>query len=339
MFSSRFYRVFRPIAVALAAACLWAEPAMAAPPKADSVKGEKVSPSKADKAADKAVAKDAKANAKGDKDTAKAIAKVDKDAKANAKGDKDTAKAVKKAPKESAAKKYAKDDLPTVTFKGPASVGAPNRGKLQGAVKLHSSRSLKLRDRAHAWALPELVKLLQRAAGKIAKKHPRSVMLVGDLSQKFGGQLTGHNSHQSGRDADVGFYVANSKGRPAAMTRFVAFDGTGKSGSVGWAQFDDARNWLLVETLLTDKETKVRYIFVSNALRARLLAYALKKKVAKDLYAKAESALLSPRDADVHDDHFHVRIACPESMKGICLEESVGKSKPAVKAPNNDSPY
>jgi len=294
---------------------------------------------KADKDDAKSAQVDKKAKDKADKDDAKS-AKVDKKA-AKDKADKDSAKVDKKAAKDKADKddaksakvdKKAKDkadkadkDSAKVDVKGTASIGAPNKGRLQNPVKLHSSRSLKLRERAHGWALPELAKLLQRAAGKVAKHHPRSVLLVGDLSQKTGGPLVGHNSHQSGRDADVGFYVANSHGQPAAMTRFVAFDGQGKSAQVSWAQFDDARNWSLVEALLTDKDTTVRYIFVSTPLRARVLAFAAKKKVAKDLYAKAETVLMAPKDADVHDDHFHVRIACPESMKGFCVEESNAK--------------
>ncbi len=291
-----------------------------ADPKAD--KGAKADPksdkglAKSDKKADAKADKNAKDDAKSDKKADKVLAKFDKGAKADKKTD----------AKDKLAKK---DDAKKDALKGPTSIGAPNKGKLAGALKLRSSRSLKVRERAQAWGLPDLVKLLQRAAGKVAKHHPRSVMLVGDLSQKSGGSLVGHNSHQSGRDADVAFYIANSKGQPAAMRRFVAFDGAGKSSQVSWAQFDDARNWALVEALITDATTPVRYIFVSNPLRARVLAFAAKNKVAKDVYTRAVSVLLAPRDADVHDDHFHVRIACPESMKGTCLEESMGRPAPA----------
>jgi penicillin-insensitive murein endopeptidase len=255
------------------------------------------------------------------------------DSAASKKKDGATAKKSTEKKDDAKAKAASKEAPKADPIKGPASIGAPNKGKLVGGVKLHSSQSLKVRERAQPWGLPALVKLLQRAAGKVAKRHSKSVMIVGDLSQKAGGAMTGHNSHQSGRDADVGFYIANSKGKPATMTRFVAFDGAGKSTQVTWAQFDDARNWTLVEALLTDAIAPVRYIFVSNPLRARVLAYAAKKKVAKDLYAKAESTLLAPRDADVHDDHFHVRIACPPEMKGICVEEPVGQAPPrAAKA-------
>ena len=288
-------------------------------------KGDKASKKDAaDKAskkdvADKAAKKDV-ADKASKKDAADKAAKKDAADKAAKKDVAD--KADKKA---KVAKKIEPADAKKDDGKGPASIGAPNKGRLVGAVKLHASRALKIKERAQAWALPELVKLLQRAAGKVAKKHPRSVMLVGDLSAKRGGAMTGHNSHQTGRDADVGFYIANSKGKPAAMKRFVAFDGAGKSAQVTWAQFDDARNWALVEALLTDKDSPARYIFVSVPLRTRLLAYAAKQNVSKDLRAKAATAMMSPRDADVHDDHFHVRIGCPESMKATCAEESLAR--------------
>ncbi|MFO0593216.1 MAG: penicillin-insensitive murein endopeptidase [Polyangiaceae bacterium] len=332
---SRFTRsLFAATCAAALSLSLAAAPALAAKPEKAAEDAKKPGDTKAKKDA-KADKKSADKDAKADKDTKKSAADkakkddakadkkgADKDAKKSAadKAKKDDPKADKDAKK--SAKKDDKDAKDAIDVKGTASIGAPNKGRLQGGIKLKSSRSLKVREHAHSWGLPALVKLLQRAAGKVAKHHPKSVMLVGDLSQKSGGSLVGHNSHQTGRDADVGFYVANSTGKPAAMNRFVAFDGTGKSQAVTWAQFDDARNWALVEALLTDKDTTVRYIFVSMPLRARVLAFAKKEKVAKDLYQRAETVLMSPRDADVHDDHFHVRIACPEGMKGFCIEES-----------------
>ncbi len=216
-------------------------------------------------------------------------------------------------------------------------IGAPNRGKIEGAIRLKPNRHLRTREGAHTWGLPALTRLLKRAADRVATRHKRSVLVVGDLSARGGGPLTGHNSHQSGRDADIGFYVTNSKGKPVEVRRFIAFDDTGKGREVDWARFDDARNWTLVEALLKD-EAGVRYIFVDNALRARLLAYAAKKKVNKDLYTRAAFAMLSPRDADVHDNHFHVRIACPEGMRE-CIEESGprrGSDAPGDPAPAGD---
>jgi penicillin-insensitive murein DD-endopeptidase len=172
------------------------------------------------------------------------------------------------------------------------------------------------------------VQVLKRAAAKVRKKHKGSVLFVGDLSAKRGGPLFGHNSHQSGRDADVGFYMKHDDGKQVNPHRFVPFGGDGRARDGAIVRFDDERNWAFVEALLTDPKVEVRYLFVSMGLRKRLLTYASqKKKVSPELYTKAAAALMSPSDIDVHDDHFHVRIACPERMRGVCVEESyVGRS-------------
>jgi penicillin-insensitive murein DD-endopeptidase len=214
--------------------------------------------------------------------------------------------------------------------RGPLSIGAPNRGRLVGAVRLSSSKHLRARDGARTWGLPVLVKSLRRAALKVAGKHRGSVLLVGDLSAKRGGTLDGHNSHQTGRDADVGFYVASEKGKPLRLGRFVPFDARGNATGIPGARFDDARNWALVEALLADRRAGFRYVFVMDPLKARLLAYAAKKGVSEELRARAAAAMMSPSDADLHNDHFHVRIGCPESMRGTCVEESSAREEPAA---------
>jgi penicillin-insensitive murein endopeptidase len=39
--------------------------------------------------------------------------------------------------------------------------------------------------------------------------------------------------------------------------------------------------------------------------------------------------MMSPREAELHDDHVHVRISCPESMHDVCVEEATGPAAPA----------
>ncbi|MFT3773704.1 MAG: penicillin-insensitive murein endopeptidase [Minicystis sp.] len=216
------------------------------------------------------------------------------------------------------------------------SIGAPNHGRLEGAALLKQNKTLKQREGSHSWALPQMVGLLHRSANAVARKHKGSVMFVGDLSGKTGGHLDRHGSHQTGRDADVGFYVVNSKGKSIPVKRFIAFDDAGNARDVPGARFDEARNWALVEAFLKDKDANVRYLFVTNGLRARLLAHAAKKHVSKELIERAASVMMSPPDADLHDDHFHVRIACPESMRDVCIEESTAREKGDAPAAKND---
>src|SRR5690348_3755680 len=53
----------------------------------------------------------------------------------------------------------------------------------------------------------QLVQLLERAAFGVARRSPGAQLSVGELSASGGGDLPGHASHESGRDADIGFYI------------------------------------------------------------------------------------------------------------------------------------
>lgn len=210
--------------------------------------------------------------------------------------------------------------------KGGQSVGAPNDGKLAGAIRLRGSRVLRQRDGARSWGLPTLVRLVQFAAAKVARKHKGSVMLVGDLSGRTGGPLEGREGHQSGREVDIAFYVTNSHGKAVNVRHFVAIDGSGKGRELTWATFDEARNWLVVEALVSAEKADVQHIYVSSALKARLLAYAARGHATKEVITRASSLLTSAGEGESRDDHFHVRIACPESSDA-CIEEPVGRRK------------
>lgn len=204
------------------------------------------------------------------------------------------------------------------------SIGYPNAGRHVRAKKLTGTRELEVRksSRGRAYGHPALVLMLRRSAADVAKAVPGSVLLVGDLSTKAGGPLSGHHSHQSGRDADVAFYVTDSRGRRIASPRFVAFDGDGKAKDGSGLLFDDLRNWHLVESWVEDRRAGLSHIFVSAPLRARLLAFAARHPRFRARVAAARALLKQPEKGEPHDDHFHVRISCPKAQHDICRDES-----------------
>lgn len=203
------------------------------------------------------------------------------------------------------------------------SVGHPNRGWQVRAKKLRPTNALRIKtsSRANVYGHPALVLMLRRSAQEIARAAPGSVLVVGDLSREKGGPLAGHVSHQSGRDADTAFYMLDAKGRNHTPDRFVAFDGNGKAKDGSGLVFDDRRNWLLVLSWVRDDRAGLSHIFVSQALRLRILSYGRKtKEFAK--YGKQVTLLLKqPANSSSHDDHFHVRISCPRGQQGLCHEE------------------
>lgn len=203
-------------------------------------------------------------------------------------------------------------------------VGYPNAGYQLRAKKLKTSDSLKVKDnsRDNTYAHPALILMLEHSARDVARVEKGSLLMVGDLSSRDGGPLTGHVSHQSGRDADIGFYLRDAQGRPVVREHFTPFDPNGKSRWEAGVYFDDYRNWLLLRSWVTDRRAGLVHIFVSSGLRWRLIEYGRKDPRFARYVDDVAVLLKQPAGRSPHDDHFHVRIACPDNLGELCQNES-----------------
>lgn len=210
------------------------------------------------------------------------------------------------------------------------SVGSPTDGKLLNGVHLDGAPYLRIYPVYKAtdvcWGTDTLVGLVDRAAKSVRKQFPDAVLSVGQLSKNGGGEVDRHASHESGRDADVGFYAKSSLGKPLLADHMVAFIGDGTAPSWPGAHFDDARNWALVSAILADPHARVTHLFVATPIRERLLAYATKIGASPAIRSKAAEILAQPHGSLPHDDHFHVRIACPSGQDGKCIELPIAKN-------------
>lgn len=162
-----------------------------------------------------------------------------------------------------------------------------------------------------------LVGMIQHVA-EVTGREGRGQLRVGDLSQQGGGHVTRHHSHRVGRDVDLLFYVRNRHEDDVVLTPgFVRFDERGNS--VAWPnlQYDTERNWRLVETLLTERDIAVVRIFVASWIEQWLLEHARSQHRPEWLVERAERVMLQPGDAEVHDDHFHVRIGCTAQERAL----------------------
>ncbi|XYH94310.1 penicillin-insensitive murein endopeptidase [Sorangium sp. So ce1128] len=215
-----------------------------------------------------------------------------------------------------------------------SSVGHPNEGRLEGGVRLDTSRKdLRVVPAyAHAdvrWGLPALVGMIERAARGVARRFPGAMLDVGDLSRQHGGEVHRHNSHESGRDVDLGFYALDARGKQVHAPFFLRFNARLASTNMPGARFDLPRNWLLVQHLLTDPRARVSHIFISDPLRSALLAHAKRIGVSRALLVRAQLAMMQPTGSEPHDDHMHVRISCPGAMRGSCIE--LAKNAPSFR--------
>jgi penicillin-insensitive murein endopeptidase len=141
---------------------------------------------------------------------------------------------------------------------GSISWGRPSRGLLLNAVQMPDGPMWRVVEPSRAWGTEETIGSIMRAIVRVNAEYPLSpALFVGNVSARRGGYLRPHRSHQSGRDADLGFYYA---GGPAWYVR-----GTRDT-------LDLPRTWALVKTLLEDPN--VEAIFVDRSIQRLLSDYA-----------------------------------------------------------------
>jgi penicillin-insensitive murein endopeptidase len=186
----------------------------------------------------------------------------------------------------------------------PASVGGYSAGCLQGAVALSpSGRGYELLHlgRHRGFGHPLLVDFIRRLAAEMQKKK-LGRLVVGDMSQPRGGPTpTGHKSHQTGLDADLGYDFPRSAGkrltaeqRESLMPPAVVDLAAGKLNDL-W----QPRVATLLELAASDPV--VDRIFVNPLIKRELCTHAQPKS----------DWLRKLRPWWGHHDHFHVRLRCP----------------------------
>jgi penicillin-insensitive murein endopeptidase len=182
---------------------------------------------------------------------------------------------------------------------GSMSVGAPNAGALYNGVLMPESPFWKLADPAHAFGTRESIDFVVHAITRVNEYFPGSPLLyVGDFSAPRGGKLRPHQSHQSGRDVDLGYYYSTGE---AWYKRATA------------KNLDRPRTWALLETLLT--ETRVEYVFMDRSIQPLLKDYALAQGEDPEWLSRIFEGA-GNRDPIVrhrfgHATHMHVRFENP----------------------------
>ncbi len=195
----------------------------------------------------------------------------------------------------------------TIWVEGPEvqseSVGRANGGELVNGEQLPPHRGYTIRNADLAWGTNETIGAILDGFDHMQRNFstlPRVPMH--DLSRENGGHLSGHRSHQSGRDADIGFYY------------------TGCGSECTWREVDAdeldvERQWSLFRYWIDND--LVEYVFVDYRLQRALYEYA-ESRGASD--AQLREWFQYPRGRDSasgiirhepnHADHLHVRFAC-----------------------------
>lgn len=195
------------------------------------------------------------------------------------------------------------------------SVGSSRKGRLHNGMQLPTGRSYYRRRPHRAWGTNHAIYHIRRVASMVRSKYPRVHKLsIGDISSRRGGRLAKHKSHQSGRDADIGFYFKKKpKGYPQT---FVKAKKKTLNIPATWALLRG-----FVET--ADSSSGVEKMFLNYELQKVFYEYAKKRGVSK---RKLEKWFQYPhgrgsnkgiiRHDPGHDSHVHVRFKCPKGDTG-----------------------
>jgi penicillin-insensitive murein endopeptidase len=229
------------------------------------------------------------------------------------------------APSATAKRAAEEPQLPSIAraLRKSRSVGLPWRGKLERGVRLepgaHVRYVTEYQQGGHFYGTWQLVQLLERAAYRVSQRLPGAKLSVGELSAERGGNIGGHASHESGRDADVGFYMLDGAERPFDAFAFASFDrrGRGLAPNRGM-RLDVRRNWELVSRLVTDGDARVQYVFVAPYIRQLLLDEGRRLGAPRAVVDRAARVMVRPSEKHVHGNHFHVRIYCGPGERPKC---------------------
>lgn len=197
------------------------------------------------------------------------------------------------------------------TRPAPQSVGRPTNGTLDYGVHLGDGPGYRLRFPKNAYGVEGTLKTLRTCAKRVRDTFPGTHdILIGDISRPGGGRFPPHESHQSGRDADIGYYLASNE-QNATMHRV-------KPGDV-----DYAKTWALLKCHITTD--RVSRVYMDRKIQIAMIEWLRKKKAIDDGQVQrifevegGDEALV--QHAKEHDTHFHVRFSC-DAHQPECVEE------------------
>ncbi len=164
----------------------------------------------------------------------------------------------------------------------------------------------------NAWGTQLMAETLVAVTQEMRWRFPQAdPLVIGDLSRRGGGMLSGHRSHRGGRDADIGIYQLNGRQHPGGF-RSLTPD-----------EIDLEINLFFIRTLLDSGD--VERILLDQSLIRGLRRYAIESGAMSEEQARA--TFLLPEDGLVgslfalhgvvhhvpgHDNHFHIRVRCAD---------------------------
>jgi murein endopeptidase len=182
------------------------------------------------------------------------------------------------------------------------SVGRASGGRLVHGIPMPDGEFWTVRERETSYGTETTIEQLVAGLNAVGRAMPGGTkLLLGDVSRPSGRRLPPHRSHQSGRDADLGYYIRGQQSQ--RVFQYASRQ-----------NLDAARQWALIRHWL--ESGSVERIFMDHRLQATVFEYALGQGESREFleevfqYPGWNDAIIS--HAPGHADHLHVRFRCDE---------------------------
>jgi penicillin-insensitive murein endopeptidase len=198
----------------------------------------------------------------------------------------------------------------------PRAIGQYDHGCVAGAVKFPANgpgwQVMRL-SRNRVWGHPVLLAYLGKLAGDYQRLDREPGILVGDMGQPIGGPLLGgHASHQIGLDADLWYLPM-----PSRELSIEDRENASAPNVVNAATLTaDKAQWKLAQAKLLRRAASYPEV-------ARIFVHPAVKKALCDAAANDRTWLRKIRPWFKHDDHFHIRLNCPEGSPSCAAQAPV----------------
>jgi penicillin-insensitive murein DD-endopeptidase len=193
-------------------------------------------------------------------------------------------------------------------------LGFYSNGSIYGAVQIPpvGSSYLKIfRPRNRAWTTPTLARTIITSSSAFRSRFPQGERLqIGDVGNEHGGLIGYHKSHQNGLDADIVYLRVNHSEYDPDIWGEQGYSETFVRNGKVTKNFDFKRNWFLLREFVS--RGNVGRIFVDAEIKRAFCKLSTKLDPSLSDEVRTET-LRRLRPYPNHDDHFHVRIQCPEN--------------------------
>jgi LysM repeat protein len=177
----------------------------------------------------------------------------------------------------------------------------PQPGRLANSRKLPNDDAYTIKRAHNVYGTARTIKLIGKVVDSYQRRVPGGPKLrIGDISKDGGGPMSGHLSHQEGRDVDIGVILQGE------LADHLHFSGASADN------IDLDRTWTLIEEFIATGE--VRFIFLDYEMQRVLYEHAKQIGVPK---ATLDEYFQYPRGVGRnhglirhwrgHRNHIHVR--------------------------------